>query len=358
MKTLELFIKKGVQIPTYTVWLLNALAEYKGKQALFARQSPEKLKALKESSVIESSVSSNRIEGIEIDKKRVGTVIFGEGLLVDRNEEEVRGYQEALAWIHDSFSDIDITSDTILKLHAMTRPNIWDSGKLKEKDGEIIETFPDGRVVVRFRPVCAKETPAQLQKLCEYYEKAIKEEHIPPLVILAAFNFDFLAIHPFRDGNGRVSRLLILLLMYKSGFDAGRYVSVEKLIERSKERYYETLKQSSDGWHEGAHDMWKYIDYLLHTLKELYQEFENRYEMTVIDKGSEKGSDKGSDKGSEKSSDKILNQIQESPKITIAQLALALNISTRSVEKHLKTLRESNKIERVGSKKYGCWKVV
>ena len=274
MKTLELFLHKGVQIPTHTIWLLNALAEYRGKQELFRRQSLEKLKALRESSVIESAVSSNRIEGIEIDKKRIGTVIFGEGFLTDRNEEEVRGYQSALSWIHDNFDDIPVNVETILKLHALTRPNIWDSGKLKEKDGEIIETYPDGRVVVRFKPVSAQETPKQLQKLCDYYADALKEQIIPPLVLLAAFNFDFLAIHPFRDGNGRVSRLLILLLLYKLGFEAGRYVSVEKIIERSKERYYETLKESSDGWHEGAHDIWKYVNYLLYTLKELYQEFE------------------------------------------------------------------------------------
>lgn len=354
MKTLELFLKKETAIPAYSVWLLNILSEYKGKQELFTRQSPEKLKALKESSIIESAVSSNRIEGIEIDKKRIGTVIFGDGLLTDRNEEEVRGYKKALKWIHEKYSEIEISTETVMKLLEMTKPDIWDSGKLKERDGEIIEKHPDGRVEIRFVPVSAEKTPAYLEELIDLYHLAIKEKIIPDLVVLSAFNLDFLSIHPFRDGNGRVSRLLILLMMYRSGFDAGKYVSVEKIIERNKERYYETLKNSSQKWHEGKHNPWIYIDYLLSTLKELYEEFENRYKIAAPLISSEKKFEKGS----EKSSEKIIDIIANNPSVTISEIAEILNISSRAVEKQIRSLRESGRIKRTGGRKKGIWEMV
>ena len=351
MKTFEAFKKDDFSIPAYTVWLLNVISEYKGKQELFKRQSPEKLEALRESSIVESAVSSNRIEGVEIDKKRVGTVVFGEGVLTDRNEEEVRGYRQALKWIHEEHESIEITPETILKLHEMTKPDIWDSGKLKEKDGEIIEKHRDGRISIRFIPVSAEKTPEYLEKLCLIYKETVADKIIPPLVILAAFNLDFLSIHPFRDGNGRVSRLLILLMMYKMDFEAGKYVSVEKIIERNKERYYETLFISSQKWHEAEHDPWKYVDYLLHTLKELYEEFENRYKASALLKSSEKNSKKGS----EKSSEKIYGIISDNPTVTISELSEKLEISTRAVEKQLKKLKEKGYIKREGGRKSGLW---
>ncbi len=354
MKTLELFLKNEMMIPAYTVWLLNILSEYKGKQELFLRQSPEKLIALKESSIIESAVSSNRIEGIEIEKKRIGTVLFGDGLLTDRNEEEVRGYKKALKWIHEKHHEIEINLQTILKLHEMTKPDIWDSGKLKERDGEIIEKHPDGRINIRFIPVSAVKTPEYLEKLFDLYHLAVKEKVIPDIIVMSAFNLDFLSIHPFRDGNGRVSRLLILLMMYKSGFDSGKYVSVEKIIERNKERYYETLKTSSQNWHEGKHNPWIYIDYLLSTLKELYEEFENRYKIASPLKSSEKKFGKGS----VKSSEKILDLISENPSITISEISGILQISSRAVEKQIRSLRESGRIKRTGSRKKGSWELL
>ena len=354
MKTFEAFLKGKMNIPAYTVWLLNILSEYKGKQELFKRQSPEKLEALKESSIVESAVSSNRIEGVEIDRLRVGTVVFGEGMLTDRNEEEVRGYKQALKWIHEKYEKIAVTPETVMKLHEMTKPNIWDSGKFKEKDGEIIEKHPDGRINIRFIPVSADNTPEYLRKLCSMYTDSVSDKIIPSLVSLAAFNLDFLSIHPFRDGNGRVSRLLILLMMYKLGFDAGKYVSVEKIIERNKERYYETLFISSQKWHEGSHDPWKYIDYLLHIFKELYEEFEDRYKTTVVLKSSEK--DGG--KGSEKSSEKIVEIISGNPTVTISELSELIGISTRAVEKHLKKLRENGIVKRENGRKSGSWEVV
>ena len=285
MKTLELLCRQPLQIPTATVWLLGDLAEYRGKQELFTKQAPQRLKKLREHAFIESTVASNRIEGVEIDQKRVGTVIFGHKQLQDRNEQEVRGYQAALALIHEQQARLELSPGLILKLHALTRPDGWDSGQLKNEDGEIIEKHPDGRVTVRFRPLSARETPTAISQLCSLSNRALLEKQVPPLVVWAAQNLDFLCIHPFRDGNGRVSRLLLLLTLYHLGFTAGRYISLERIIEQSKERYYATLQASSRGWHEGRHDPWPYVNYLLYTIKELYAEFQARYENTTLPLG-------------------------------------------------------------------------
>ena len=276
MTTLRLFSRTFESIPAATAWHLSELGEARGKQELFTRQAPQRLKALREHALIESAVSSNRIEGIEADQARIATIVFGKPLLRDRDEEEIRGYRQALTLIHEQGLKLAVTEDTILDLHRLTRGEIWDAGKYKESDGDIIEKFPDGRSRVRFKTVTAKDTPVSMKDLVRQYNDAIKEHRIPPLVLLAAFNLDFLCIHPFRDGNGRVSRLLLLLQCYHSGFEVGRYISLERLIEQNKERYYETLKQSSKGWHEGKNDPWPYINYVLSILKMACKEFESR----------------------------------------------------------------------------------
>jgi len=258
MMTLRLFSRKFESVPAATSWYLADLGEARGKQELFTRQSPQRLQVLREHALIESAVSSNRIEGVEVEQSRIATIIFGQPLLRDRDEEEVRGYRQALTWIHGQGSKIPISEETVSELHRMTRGEIWDAGKYKEKDGDIIEKFPDGRSQVRSKTVPAADTRTYMRDLVELYDDAIKERKVPPLVLLAAFNLDFLCIHPFRDGNGRVSRLLLLLQCYHSGFEVGRYISLERLIEQNKERYYETLQQSSQGWHDGKHDPWPY----------------------------------------------------------------------------------------------------
>jgi len=285
MKTLERFLRQPPQIPMATVWLLSDLAEYRGKQELFTKQSPQKLARLRENAIIESAVASNRIEGVEIDRRRVGTVVFGKGILHDRNEQEIRGYQSALAWMHAEAERLPLKVATVLRLHALSHPEGYDSGKFKEQDGEIIEKHPDGRVTLRFKPLSARETPAAMARTCELYERLMKEKEVPSLVVWAAMNLDVLCVHPFRDGNGRVSRLLLLLSLYHQGFTAGRYISLERTIEQSKARYYDTLQQSSQAWHEGNHDPWPYTNYLLYTLKEVYREFESRYENTSLPVG-------------------------------------------------------------------------
>ncbi len=285
MKTLENLLKHPPQIPMATVWLISDLAEYRGKQELFTKQSPQKLARLRENAIIESAVSSNRIEGVEIDRLRVRDVVLGKGALHDRNEQEVRGYQAALAWIHAEGESLPITVETVLHLHSLSHPEGHDSGKFKERDGEIIEKHPDGRVTLRFKPLSARETPTAMTETCALTERLTGEGEVPPLIVWAAMNLDFLCIHPFRDGNGRVSRLLLLAMLYRLGFAAGRFISLERVIEQSKGRYYETLQQSSRGWHEGKHDPWPYVNYLLFTLKEIYAEFERRMGDVKADRG-------------------------------------------------------------------------
>lgn len=257
-------------------WYLSDIGRAVGVQELFTRQSPQRLKVLREHAIAQSVVSSNRIEGVEIDQKRVATVIFGHPALQDRDEIEVAGYRDALNLVHGKERDLPVDEETIFNLHRLSRGEIWDAGKYKDKPVDIIEKFPDSRQTVRFRSVDPEHTPAFSRKLVELWQELIHERSVSPLILLAAFNLDFLCIHPFRDGIGRVSRLLFLLTAYHAGIEVGRYISFERIIEENKERYYETLRQSSQGWHEGKHDPWPYIGYLLFILKTAYAEFEKR----------------------------------------------------------------------------------
>ncbi len=276
MMTFSQFSSKPETILATTSWYLADLSEARGKQDLFTKQSPQKLRVLRENAMIESAVSSNRIEGVTVDQARVRTIILGKPLLRDRSEEEVRGYRDALRLIHEQGKKLPISQTTILNLHRLCKGEIWDSGKYKEKNGDIIERYPNGRVRVRFKPVEATQTPSFMRELIKRWDRCLLEKWVHPLIAMAGFNLDFLCIHPFRDGNGRVSRLLLLLQCYHLGYEVGRYISLERLIEQNKERYYETLEQSSEGWHKSKHDPWPYINFLLYTLKTSYLEFEER----------------------------------------------------------------------------------
>jgi len=275
MTTLNL-LSSQLKIPTSTVWYLCDLGEARGKQELFTKQSPQRLKVLREHALIESAVSSNRIEGVTIEQSRVKAVVLGKSLLKDRDEEEVRGYRDALKLIHEQAAKLPVSEKTILRLHRLSRANLGDAGKYKAKDSDIIEKLPDGRVHVRFKTVSARRTPAAMLGLIDQWSDSLEDRTIPPAIAMAAMNLDFLCIHPFRDGNGRVSRLLLLLQCYHLGYEVGRYISLERVIEENKDRYYETLQESSRGWHEGKHDPWPYINYVLYILKTAYREFEER----------------------------------------------------------------------------------
>lgn len=286
MMTLRQFSNKPATIPAITSWYLADLGEARGKQELFTKQAPQRLRVLREHALIESAVSSNRIEGVTVDQERIRTVVLGKAHLRDRDEEEVRGYRNALKLIHEQISKLPVSEDTILRLHKLTRGDIWDSGRYKTKDGDIIEKYPDGRERVRFKTVPAAKTPSCMTELTALWNDSLNERWVHPLIILSAFNLDFLCIHPFRDGNGRVSRLLLLLQLYHLGYEVGRYISIERIIEQSKDRYYETLEQSSRDWHDGKHDPWPYINYVLFTLKTAYKEFEERVGQLRSPKGA------------------------------------------------------------------------
>ncbi len=285
MKTLELLQNRMVQIPMSVSWYLSDIGRAQGLQELFLRQSPQRLKVLREHAIAQSAVSSNRIEGVEIDRSRIGTVLFGHPSLRNRDEEEIAGYRNALNLIHSQSQKLPVSEETILKLHSMTRGEIWDAGKYKDKPVDIIEKRHDGSQFVRFSSVSPENTPGFTKKMIEMWTEQIRERDVSPLVIIAAFNLDFLCIHPFRDGNGRVSRLLLLLTCYHIGIQVGRYISLERLIEENKERYYETLKLSSNGWHEGKHDPWPYIGFLLFIIKKAYDEFEEKAGQIPVQKG-------------------------------------------------------------------------
>lgn len=288
--TLLLFSVNRFPIEPGTAWYLSDLGEFRGKQALYTQQSPQRLKALRESALIESAVSSNRIEGVRIDPQRVRDILITpKPLFRDRDEEEVRGYRDALTLIHHRSASLPIGNETICRLHALARGQIWDAGQYKTKDGDIIERYADGTERLRFRPPPAAQTQAAMDGLVRDWRRCLEERWVPPLLALAAFNLDFLCIHPFRDGNGRVSRLLWLLQSYQLGYEVGRYISLERLIEQNKERYYETLEHSSQGWHEGKHDPWPYINYVLSIMKSAYRDFVERVGEFKAPRGEKRG---------------------------------------------------------------------
>jgi Fic family protein len=286
--TLRLFAAQPPDVPMVAAWYLADLSEARGRQESFARRSPQRLQALRENAMIESAISSNRIEGVEIEASRAQAVVLGKPRLRDRNEEEIRGYRDALDLIHERHQALAVSERTIIELHRLSRGQGGDTGTYKQRDIDIIETYRDGRSRVRFKTVPADRTSAAMAELIFHWTTVQEEHRLHPLVAAAAFNLDFLCIHPFRDGNGRVSRLLFLLQCYQLGFEVGRYISLERIVEQNKERYYETLEQSSRGWHEGRHDPWPYLTYLLFVVKTAYRELEERSAATRAPRGEKR----------------------------------------------------------------------
>ncbi|MBC77191.1 MAG: cell filamentation protein Fic [Halobacteriovoraceae bacterium] len=266
---------------------LRMLGEYQGKQILYSKQSPEVLQGLQKVAVIESSESSNRLEGIEVSPDRIEKLILGDTTPEDRSEQEVAGYRDALALIHELFEDIPFSSNVLLQLHTYIYKYMpTPGGRWKSTDNEIIETLPSGKVRVRFKAVAAFETPKYMQELEENYRSIIDKNMIDPLVVIPLAVLDFLCIHPFSDGNGRVARLLTLLLLYHFDYQVGRYISLERIFEQSKEDYYRTLEESSQGWHENKHDPLPWLNYFWVALLKAYKEFEERVGTINPGKGS------------------------------------------------------------------------
>ena len=267
---------KDLQLPLGAVWLMNSISEYKGKEELYVRQSPQVLKALIEMALIESAESSNRIEGVTVERRRLKPLILGHSKPRDRSEEEVAGYRKALDLIHRKHNSLDISPQIIQELHRLSHTGAGDAGEWKKKDNEIIRKNPDGTVEVIFKPTPAALVSEAIKQLCLAYRHSVEQLKYPALYAIACLILDFLCIHPFRDGNGRVSRLLTLLALYHHGYGVGKYISLERIIEQSKETYYEALQKSSKGWYEVKHDIEPWVGYFLGTINSAYREFEQR----------------------------------------------------------------------------------
>lgn len=278
---------QNTKLPLSIVWLLETLAESKGRQQLYERQSPQLLKGLREMALIESAESSNRIEGVTVERDRLRPLVIGNTRPRDRSEEEIVGYRMALNWIHTDNRKIPITPNTCLRLHALAQGGTsGDAGQWKTSPNDIVELLPDGRREIRFRPLAPDLVSESMDELCMAYRHAIDQLAVTPLLALACFVLDFLCIHPFRDGNGRISRLLTLLLCYHHDHVVGRYIGLERIVEQTKEDYYEALKTSSSGWHEGEHDAIPWFTYLLSVFRMAYREFEGRAERQRPQRGS------------------------------------------------------------------------
>lgn len=264
-----------------TTWFLSQCAEARGMQEMWKKGRPAVLKKLKESAIIQSTESSNRIEGVEVEHSRLIPLVLGKIRPRDRSEEEIIGYRKALSYIHKNYAQININSKTLKLLHELAEGGlVSDAGKWKEKDNDIIEINKNGERFLRFKPVSASKTPKAIEQLCLAYSDVTKNSLVPELISISNFIFDFLCIHPFRDGNGRVSRLLALLLLYQQGYEVGRYISLEKIIENSKEDYYRVLAESSEAWHSGEHKLMPWWNYFLGTIKTAYQDLKERVELS------------------------------------------------------------------------------
>lgn len=340
------YLKRLSISPSISI-IYGLCAEAKGKQGHWKTVRPDIFTELKEQSIISSTESSNRIEGVEVDEQRLRPLIAGKVNPQNRPEEEILGYKNALDWIHRDEKKIDITPETIQELHRLAQSGlIGDAGKWKEKSNEIIELRPDGRRLVRFAPPPPEVIPEMLSQLCLGYRDCVNHGTIPDLVAVAGFVFDFLCIHPFRDGNGRVSRLLTLLLLLQHDYEVGRYISIEKIIEDTKEAYYASLKDSSIGWHEQNHSLEPFWRYFLTTIRTAYDQLENRVAVEDVFKGAK----------SELIRRTILKQTQNFKLSDIANIEN--NASKPLIKKVLYQLRDEGLVELHGKGRSAYWRKV
>ncbi len=272
--------------------LITSIHEYKGKQALYIEAKPDILSSLLSIARIQSTTSSNKIEGIYTTAQRTKEIINNKAKPQNRNEEEIAGYRDVLSTIHESYDYIDIKSNVILQLHRdlYKYSGLNYGGKYKDSQNYIEETLEDGTKKTRFTPLSPVETPIAMEELCNSYNDIINKGEIDPLFIIPIFILDFVSIHPFNDGNGRMSRLLTLLLLYKSGYLVGKYISIEKFIEETKETYYESLEKSSINWLNNKNNYSYFVEYYLGIILSAYREFSSRVDyitnkkMTAIDR--------------------------------------------------------------------------
>ena len=260
--------------------MLGYIHEYKGQQNLFIEAKADVLSHLLEIAKIQSTEASNRIEGIYTSDDRIQALVKEKSAPRNRNENEIAGYRDVLATIHENYDYIPPRANVILQLHRdlYQYSGIGIGGHFKNTDNVIEEELEDGTKRVRFRPATAFETPAMIENLCNQFLREVDRGEVDPLLLIPMFVLDFLSIHPFNDGNGRMSRLLTLLLLYRSGYIVGKYISIEMLIEKTKDTYYDALQASSIGWHDGTNDYMPFVSYTLGIIKNAYKTFSERVE--------------------------------------------------------------------------------
>lgn len=265
------------------VGMVGQIHEYKGEQNLFIEAKADTLSQLLEIAKIQSTEASNRIEGIYTSNERLEQLVKEKTMPKTRNEQEIAGYRDVLSTIHESHDFIPLKPSIILQLHRDLYRFRGTSvgGNYKSTDNIIEETDAQGNKFVRFQPVSAWETPEAVERACQAYNSALDGREYDPLLLIPVFVLDFLCIHPFNDGNGRMSRLLTLLLLYRAGYIVGKYISIEKLIEKTKETYYDTLQESSVSWHEGANTYVPFTRYLLGVILAAYREFSSRVQTLI-----------------------------------------------------------------------------
>ena len=268
-----------------------SIYECRGMQTRLSQLKPNVIDELREIALIQSTGASNRIENIKTSDVRLREIVLERVKPRSRDEQEILGYRNVLALIHESYEGIPVTPGVILQLHRdLYRGTSLDiGGRWKDSDNIIQEVLPDGTRTTRFVPTSALETPAAVEDLCNVYRAQMASGTYEPLLVTCQFIFDFVSIHPFNDGNGRMSRLLTLLLLYKSGFSVGRYISIEHEIETTKEEYYTVLKESSAGWHEGTNDSRPFVAYLLGTVLGCYRKLMDRVDLVGV---SQTGADR------------------------------------------------------------------
>jgi len=320
--------------------------EYRGKQDLWTSQKPEVLNVLREQAIIQSVESSNRIEGVTIPSHRLRPVVLENATPRDRSEEELAGYRRAIDWINSRKRLTHLTPMFIQKLHEFSQGGFsGDAGQWKTKSNEIIEILPNGERKIRFVPTSPKGTPEAMDLLCKHYHWIHEEGQIPVLLLIATFIFDLLCIHPFRDGNGRVSRLVTTLLLQSNNFNVGHYISLERLIEQSKNEYYDVLARCSIGWHENKNNIIPWWNYFLSTLRQAYKELEQKVESTP--KRPVK---------TELVKKTVLQQI--SP-FSLADLSSQLpSISSQLIKKILSDLKHSGKVRLTGKGRGALWEKI
>ena len=324
--------------------LIAAIYKEAGKQEMYLKQRPEELEKLVEIAKIQSTEASNAIEGIVTTNTRIKQLVAEKTTPRNRNEQEIAGYRDVLAIIHESFDAIMISQNYILQLHKILYSHMNNplAGRTKNVQNYISATYPDGNTKILFTPLAPYETPKALDAICDEYNRVIGNMELEPLIAIPVFIHDFLCIHPFNDGNGRMSRLLTTLLLYRSGFYVGKYISLEAKIANNKDLYYEALQASQDGWLEGKEDPVPFIKFLLGTILAAYKDFGDRFSLVEEKKPA-----------LEIVRMATVNKIGRFTKQDIRELCPSLSIS--SIEGALRTLVDNGELIREGSGKNTCY---